>query len=137
MYKTAVYLSTEILDQARAARYSQFEVQRGMPIMMLVKYFTQTGDTWTLKDEIRGQIRFETLNLLDSFAHMGTFDVIFCRNVLIYFDRPLQDRALGLLHASLARRGFLGLAPKESLRFTAVADAFVEVVPQARIYRKL
>ncbi len=90
----ATDLSKEILDQARAGKYSQFEVQRGMPITMLVKYFTQTGDCWTIKDDIKNMVKFSSFNLLDSMDQFGTFDCIFCRNVLIYFDQPTKAKIL-------------------------------------------
>ena len=88
-------LSTEVLEKAKAGMYSQFEVQRGLPIQMLVKYFTQIGDTWQISPEIRAMVQFRPLNLLADFAHLGNFDVVFCRNVLIYFD---QETKIGVLN---------------------------------------
>ena len=81
---------------ARGARkvevriFSQFEVQRGLPIQLLVKHFTQIGELWQLRADIRGMVQYRPLNLLQDFAHLGTFDVIFCRNVLIYFDQETK-----------------------------------------------
>jgi chemotaxis protein methyltransferase CheR len=63
--------------------------------------------------------------------------LVSCRNVLIYFERELQERALGVIHDALCRKGFLGLGLKESLRFTSLAAAFTECVPEARIYQRL
>ncbi len=128
----ATDLSTDILDTAKAARYSQFEVQRGMPIMMLVKYFTQTGDTWTLKDDIKSMVRFEMLNLLDSFDHMGTFDVIFCRNVLIYFDQPTKAKVLEKIHRRLAKNGFLFLGGAETV--LGITDKFRPMEGERGLY---
>ena len=79
----------------RAGIYSQFEVQRGLPIQMLVKYFSQVGETWQIAPEIRAMVQFQPLNLLDDFSSLGTFDVVFCRNVLIYFD---QETKIGVLN---------------------------------------
>src|SRR5713226_8617526 len=82
----ATDLSQSVLEKARAGIFSQFEVQRGLPIQMLVKYFTQTGDLWQLNAEIRAMVQHRQLNLLQDFSHLGSFDIIFCRNVMIYFD---------------------------------------------------
>src|SRR6185295_13278881 len=81
----ATDLSNEVLEKARAGIYSQFEVQRGLPIQFLIRYFSQIGDTWQIAPEIRAMVAFRPLNLLADFSHLGVFDVVFCRNVLIYF----------------------------------------------------
>ena len=81
----ATDLSHEVLEKARAGLYSQFEVQRGLPIQMLMKYFTQAGETWQISPEIKAMVQYRPLNLLSDFGHLGNFDIIFCRNVLIYF----------------------------------------------------
>ena len=86
----ATDLSNDVLEKAKAGIYSQFEVQRGLPIGLLVKYFTQIGDTWQIAPEIRAMVQFRPLNLLGDFTHLGTFDVVFCRNVLIYFDQETK-----------------------------------------------
>ena len=82
-----------MLEKSRAGLYSQFEVQRGLPIQMLVKYFTQVGELWQINADIRAMVQHRQLNLLQDFSHLGTFDVIFCRNVLIYFD---QETKIGI-----------------------------------------
>ena len=82
----ATDLSTEVLEKARAGIYSQFEVQRGLPIQMLVKYFAQIGDTWQIAPDIRAMVQYRPLNLLADFTHLGSFDIVYCRNVLIYFE---------------------------------------------------
>ncbi|MBT5267678.1 MAG: protein-glutamate O-methyltransferase CheR, partial [Rhodospirillaceae bacterium] len=79
-------ISTDALDRAKKAAYSQFEVQRGLPIQLLVKNFKQEGDRWHLNDNIRNMVQYRPLNLLLPFSSLGTFDIVFCRNVLIYFD---------------------------------------------------
>jgi chemotaxis protein methyltransferase CheR len=86
----ATDLSQEVLEKAKAGIYSQFEVQRGLPIQMLVKYFKQTGETWQINPDLRAMIQHRQLNLLHDFRQLGTFDVIFCRNVLIYFDQETK-----------------------------------------------
>ena len=74
----------------RSGIYSQFEVQRGLPIQMLVKYFKQSGEFWQINADIRAMVQHRQLNLLHDFSQLGTFDVIFCRNVLIYFDQDTK-----------------------------------------------
>lgn len=90
----ATDISRAMLDKARAGLYTQFEVQRGLPIAMLMKYFKQAGDKWELDPSIRAMINFEEFNLLDDAKKMGMFDVVFCRNVLIYLDQPTKTRVL-------------------------------------------
>src|SRR5436189_4749634 len=86
----ATDLSAEVLEKAKAGVYSQFEVQRGLPIQLLIKYFTQVGDCWQLSPEIKAMVQFRPFNLLNDFGPLGTFDLVFCRNVLIYFDQEYK-----------------------------------------------
>ncbi len=111
----ATDLSTEVLEKAKAGIYSQFEVQRGLPIQMLVKYFTQDGEMWELSPEIKAMVQFRPLNLLSDFSHLGTFDVIFCRNVLIYFDQPTKINVLERCARILEPDGFLVLGAAETV----------------------
>jgi chemotaxis protein methyltransferase CheR len=90
----ATDISREILAKAQKGLYSQFEVQRGMPIQLLVKYFTQTPEGWTINDDIKRMVNFGTYNLLNPMSSMGKFDIIFCRNVLIYFDPETKKKVL-------------------------------------------
>jgi chemotaxis protein methyltransferase CheR len=83
----ATDLSPEVLEKSRAGLYTQFEVQRGLPIQSLVKHFTQVGTMWQLNADVRALVQFRQFNLLQDFAGLGKFDIIFCRNVLIYFDQ--------------------------------------------------
>lgn len=73
----ATDLSQDVLEKSKAGVYSQFEVQRGLPIQFLVKYFTQSGDTWQVKPELRAMVQHRQLNLLHDFSQLGIFDVIF------------------------------------------------------------
>ncbi|MFL6975733.1 MAG: CheR family methyltransferase, partial [Xanthobacteraceae bacterium] len=100
-------LSMEVLEKAKAGIYSQFEVQRGLPIQLLLKYFTQVGDQWQIAPQIRSMVSFRPLNLIKEFGHLGTFDIIYCRNVLIYFDSPMKADVLKRLASSMARDGAL------------------------------
>lgn len=108
-------LSTDVLAKAREAVYSQFEVQRGLPIQMLVKYFKKDGEQWRVNDDIRGMVQYKTNNLLEPFAGMGPFDIVFCRNVLIYFDTPTKANVLERTANILAPDGFLVLGAAETV----------------------
>lgn len=111
----ATDIDTNVLDLAKRAEYSQFEVQRGLPIQMLMKYFEQKGDRWALKNDIKSMIQFKQFNLLDSMASLGKFDIIFCRNVLIYFDREMKAKVLQNMTALLPDDGFVILGGAETV----------------------
>jgi chemotaxis protein methyltransferase CheR len=125
-------LSSDILDVARKGKYTQFEVQRGMPIQLLVKYFTQEGTDWHLKDDIKKMVRFENFNLLKPMTKYGTLDVIFCRNVLIYFDPETKAKILAELHARMPKFGFLFLGGAETV--VGVTDKFKPYPNERGIY---
>ncbi|NOZ41968.1 MAG: protein-glutamate O-methyltransferase CheR, partial [Alphaproteobacteria bacterium] len=108
-------LSRDVLDKARAGIYSQFEVQRGLPIKLLMKYFTQAGEMWQISEKIRKMVTYRSFNLLDSFRSLGTFDVIFCRNVLIYFHQDTKSEVLDRLRGQLADDGTLFLGAAETV----------------------
>jgi chemotaxis protein methyltransferase CheR len=115
-------LSQEVLEKSKAGIYSQFEVQRGLPIQLLVKYFTQSGELWQISPDIRGMVQHRQLNLLQDFSHLGKFDVIFCRNVLIYFDQDTKINIFERLNKSLESDGMLMLGAAESV--VGITDAF-------------
>lgn len=108
-------LSAEVLDKAKAGLYSQFEVQRGLPIQMLLKYFEQKGDLWQINAGLRAMIEWRKFNLLDSFSMLGEFDIIFCRNVLIYFDQPTKTEILERMAKSMPEDGYLVLGAAETV----------------------
>jgi chemotaxis protein methyltransferase CheR len=128
----ATDLSTEILEKAQAGLYSQFEVQRGLPIQLLVKYFKQQGDRWQIDPAIRAMVNFRQLNLLDDFAALGRFDVIFCRNVLIYFDQPTKTLVLNRLSRQMAPDGHLYLGGAETV--LGITDKLQPVPDNRGIY---
>jgi len=115
-------LSAQVLDKAKRGHYSQFEVQRGLPIQMLIKYFNQEGEVWQLSDEIRRMVKFREFNLLDNFFSLGRFDIVFCRNVLIYFDQPTKGDVLGRMANTLATDGSLFLGAAETV--LGITDKF-------------
>jgi chemotaxis protein methyltransferase CheR len=115
-------LSQEVLEKSKAGIYSQFEVQRGLPIQLLVKYFTQNGELWQISPELRGMVQHKQLNLLQDFSHLGKFDVIFCRNVLIYFDQPTKTNIFERMSRIIEPDGMLMLGAAESV--VGITDAF-------------
>ncbi|SDN72792.1 protein-glutamate O-methyltransferase CheR [Afipia sp. GAS231] len=118
----ATDLSLGVLEKARAGVFSQFEVQRGLPIQMLVKHFTQKGELWQLNADIRSMVQFRQLNLLQDFAHLGTFDIIFCRNVLIYFDQTTKVGIFDRMSRMIEPDGVLALGAAESV--VGITNAF-------------
>lgn len=108
-------ICTQVLEKAKAGAYSQFEVQRGLPIQMLIKYFKQEGDVWRINEDIRRMVSYRPFNLLSSFSLLGSFDIIYCRNVLIYFDQPTKKDVLERMHNALAKDGTLFLGAAETV----------------------
>jgi chemotaxis protein methyltransferase CheR len=129
----ATDLSHGVLEKSKAGIFSQFEVQRGLPIQMLVKYFTQTGDLWQINADIRAMVRHRQLNLLQDFSHLGSFDVIFCRNVLIYFDQETKTAIFDRLARVLEPDGVLALGAAESV--VGISDAFKPDPERRGLYR--
>ncbi len=125
-------IARPVLKKAEAGLYSQFEVQRGLPIQMLMKYFNQVGDQWQLAPEIRSMVKFKEFNLLDSFASLGTFDVIYCRNVLIYFDQPTKKDVLERMRKVVPNDGVIFLGAAETV--LGITDAFRPVRGQRGMY---
>ena len=125
-------LSTEVLEKAKVGMYSQFEVQRGLPVTLLVKYFKKTGETWQIDPVIRSMVQFKQLNLLGDFRSLGQFDVVFCRNVLIYFDQPTKTKVLDGISALMPDDGFLYLGGAETV--LGISNKFKAVPDQRGIY---
>jgi chemotaxis protein methyltransferase CheR len=128
----ATDICAHVLDKAKAGIYSQFEVQRGLPIQLLVKYFTQIGDTWQLAPELRAMVQFRTLNLLNDFTPLGTFDLVFCRNVLIYFDQPTKTGVLEAIARRMPDDGYLVLGAAETV--VGLTEAFKPVADRRGLY---
>ena len=118
----ATDLSQEVIEKSRAGLYSQFEVQRGLPIQMLVKYFSQVGEFWQVNPDIRAMVQHRQLNLLHDFSQLGVFDVIFCRNVLIYFDQDTKINIFNRLAKASEPDGFLALGAAETV--VGLTDVF-------------
>jgi chemotaxis protein methyltransferase CheR len=130
----ATDISTEVLEKAKAGLYTQFEVQRGLPIQLLLKYFTQVGDQWQVSPLIRSMVSFRPLNLIKDFGHLGAFDIVYCRNVLIYFDGPTKADVLKRLAGAMATDGSLVLGAAETV--IGLSDALVPNAVNRGLYGK-
>lgn len=112
----ATDLSGAILTAAKSAEYDSLSVARGLSADRLARYFDQpVPGRWTVKQPIRNRVEFRALNLLDSYAMLGKFDIVFCRNVLIYFSADLKKDILKRIHATLKPGGYLMLGASEAL----------------------
>ncbi len=125
----ATDLASGVLAKAQAGIYSQFEVQRGLPIQLLIKYFAKVSDIRQIAQENRAMFKFKQLNLLADFSALGTFDLIFCRNVLIYFDQETKIGLLNRLGRITASDGYLVLGAAETV--VGLTDSF-RTVPELR-----
>jgi chemotaxis protein methyltransferase CheR len=128
----ATDLSTEVLEKAKAGIYTQFEVQRGLPIQLLVKYFTQVGDAWQIAPDLRAMVRYRQFNLLNDFGSLGGFDVVFCRNVLIYFDQETKTSVLERIGRVVDSDSYLILGAAETV--VGLTDAFRPVPDRRGLY---
>ncbi len=112
-------LGTDIADEAIArasyGKYNKFEIERGMKKNLLLKYFNKVGDSWRIKDNIRMLATYKKLNLMNPLQGLGTFDIIFCRNVAIYFSKADKVKLFRKLEQSLADDGYLFLGGSENL----------------------
>jgi len=126
-------ISMDVLEKAKAGVYSQFEVQRGLPIQMLVKYFKQHGELWQINPDIRAMVQHRQLNLLHDFSQLGVFDIIFCRNVLIYFDQETKINIFGRLARIMEPDGFLVLGAAETV--VGLTDVFKPFPDRRGLYR--
>lgn len=128
----ATDISTDILNKARLGVYSQFEVQRGLPIQFLMKYFKKLEDMWQIDDSLRSMVQYKEFNLLDDPKLLGNFDVVFCRNVLIYFDQATKARVLEKISTVMPAHGKLYLGGAETV--LGVSEHFKPVQGQRGVY---
>lgn len=129
----ATDISGEMVEKAKAGVYSQFEVQRGLPIKLLIKYFKQDEDRWILVPEIRNMVQFREFNLLQDPKVLGQFDVVFCRNVLIYFDQPTKSQVLERISHVMADDGVLYLGGAETV--LGITERFEPMPNERGLYR--
>jgi chemotaxis protein methyltransferase CheR len=126
-------IAGDALDRARAGLYTQFEVQRGLPIQMLVKYFEQVNEQWRVVEKIRSMVQFRQINLLNNFSILGMFDLVLLRNVLIYFDHETKLDVLARLRAVTATDGYLVLGAAETM--VGLGDSFAPMPEKRGLYR--
>lgn len=125
-------ISNEVLEKAKLGIYSQFEVQRGLPVQYLMKYFAQINELWQIDAGIRAMVTYKEYNLLKDLKSLGTFDVIFCRNVLIYFDQPTKTKVLDAMSGILAKDGCLFMGAAETV--LGISDVFQPVPGHRGVY---
>ncbi len=130
----ATDITRTVLAKARVGIYSQFEVQRGLPITHLVKYFRQTGTQWELDPALRAMVDFREHNIIADATPGRGFDVIFCRNLLIYFDQDQKRRVLDNLAAAMADDAVLFLGGTESV--LGITDTLEPVPDKRGLYRR-
>jgi chemotaxis protein methyltransferase CheR len=106
--------SEKVVERARSGLYQQIEVNRGLPAQLLVKYFRRSGLDWQLADAVRRMVRFETIDLRKSMRSLGPFDLVFCRNVMIYFDNATKKSIVKEIHRTLSQGGWLLLGGAET-----------------------
>ena len=126
-------ISPQVLEKSKSGIYTQFEVQRGLPIQLLVKHFKQSGELWQVDAEIRGMVQHRQFNLLQDFSHLGKFDVIFCRNVLIYFDQDTKINIFNRLARQVEGDGFLVLGAAETV--VGLTDTFRPIPERRGVYK--
>lgn len=126
-------LSERALEKAQAGTYNQFEVQRGLPIRLLVRHFDKTDEMWTLSARIRQMVRWRRINLLADLRALGQFDVIFCRNAVSAFDPPTRRRVLEQLARALPDDGWLVLGMDETA--VGVTDALSPAPGRRGVWR--
>ena len=134
---TATDISREMLQRSRAGRYSQMEVNRGLPTPLLLKWFRQEGAYWQLDDQIRNTITFTQMNLAQPWPSMPMWDLVFLRNVMIYFDNAVKKSILGRVARVLSKDGYLLLGGAETTlslddsyyRVEALKSGFYQLKP--------
>lgn len=128
-------LSDDMLERIRNASYSQLEVNRGLPAQFLVKYFTRAGVRWSIKPELTTMVQTRKVNLIESWPSFPPLDVVFLRNVLIYFDVPTRRAVLKRVREALAPDGYLFLGGAETT--TNIDDAFERVQAGKAAYHRI
>ena len=130
----ATDISDRCLEKAQAGLYTQFEVQRGLPITMMVKHFEKVDEMWRISPKMRSSVRFKKANLLDDLRAIGRQDVIYCRNVLIYFDLETKKRVLEQMATLLPDDGYLLLGAAETV--LGITDVFKPMPGMRGLYVK-
>lgn len=130
----ATDLSKDILARARAGLFSQLEVNRGLPAMMLVKYFQREGTDWRIKEDLRKGVEFREMNLIEPWPPLPVFDIVFLRNVLIYFDSETKKTILDRMGKNMRPGAYLFLGGAETT--VGLSDRFdLARIDKAQCYR--
>jgi len=106
--------SSKVVERAESGNYQQIEVNRGLPAALLLKHFHRSSLNWQLSETVKRMVNFETIDLRKSMRTLGPFDLVFCRNVMIYFDNETKRNIMKELHSTLFRGGWLLLGGAES-----------------------
>ena len=130
----ATDLCNRVIEKAKAGVYSQFEVQRGLAVQRLVSHFEQNGDQWRISPRIRQMVSFRKQNLLEPFSALGKFDVVFCRNVLIYFDADTKRDVLARIAKQSAEDAYLVMGAAETV--VGLSKDFQPVEGRRGLYAK-
>lgn len=129
----ATDISDRCLERARQGLFTQFEVQRGLPIQMLMHYFTQQDDHWRISERLRQMVSFRKMNLIEPAYNLGQFDIVFCRNVLIYFDGPTKGAVLDRIASTMNPGGFLLMGAAESI--VGISQSFDVMQDRRGLYK--
>ena len=125
-------LARDQVARAREGLYTQFEVQRGLPVQMLMRYFHKEESGWRISEAIRGMVQFREWNLLGDLRPLGQFDVVFCRNVLIYFDQPTKAQVLDAIAQQMPADGLLYLGGAETV--LGITSRFAPLPAERGVY---
>jgi chemotaxis protein methyltransferase CheR len=127
--------SERVLNKAKEGIYTQLEVQRGLPARLLIRYFEKESEnSWKVTQALRDKLQFKKLNLLEPFPHLGTFDIIFCRNVLIYQSVPNKVSVVEKFANLLDSKRYLILGATESL--LGISNEFSQEIFETAVYYK-
>jgi chemotaxis protein methyltransferase CheR len=126
-------ISGERIAIARGGVYAQLEVQRGLPVQMLLRHFRKEGPNWRISQEMRGMVEFREWNLLSALRPLGEFDIVFCRNVLSCFDQQTRARVLKEIAARMAPDGFLYVGDAETV--VGITSRLVPMANERAVYR--
>ncbi len=125
-------LARDQVARAREGLYTQFEVQRGLPVQMLMRYFRKEQNGWRINEAIRAMVQYREWNLLADLRPLGQFDVVFCRNVLIYFDQPTKAKVLEAIAQQMTSDGMLYLGGAETV--LGISSRFAPLATERGVY---
>jgi chemotaxis protein methyltransferase CheR len=125
-------LARDQVTRSREGLYTQFEVQRGLPVQMLMRHFRKEENAWRISEAIRGMVQYKEWNLLGDLRPLGRFDVVFCRNVLIYFDQATKAKVLDAVAQQMPDDGLLYLGGAETV--LGISSRFAPLPTERGVY---